>query len=39
MIEVPVPATVEDVLAECSRQGLEIRSERGSGREKSGLHQ
>ena len=29
MIEVPVPASVEQALGECLRQGLEIRSERG----------
>jgi hypothetical protein len=28
MIEVPVPARVEDALGECLRQGLEVRSER-----------
>jgi hypothetical protein len=28
MIDVPVPATVEDALAECLRQGLEVRSSR-----------
>jgi len=28
MIDVPVPASVEDALGECLRQGLEVRSER-----------
>jgi hypothetical protein len=31
MIEVPVPASVEQTLGECLRQGLEVRSERELG--------
>ena len=38
MIEVPVPASVEQALDECLRRGLEIRSERELARRPGSLH-
>ena len=38
MIEVPVPAGVEQALAECLRQGLEIRSEHEIARRPGSRH-
>lgn len=38
MIEVPVSASVEDALADCLRQGLQIRSEREMARHPGSHH-